>query len=139
VIKYGEFELDDDIARVDLEVVWTFLSTEAYWSTWRSREDVEGLVRRAWRVVSAYDADSHLVGFARAVSDELNFAYLADVFVLPEHRGTGLGAALICEMVDNGPGRDFRWLLHTADAHGLYAKFGFAAPDRDLMERKSKR
>jgi GNAT superfamily N-acetyltransferase len=76
-----------------------------------------------------------MVGFARAVSDGLILAYLADVYVLPDHRGHKLGEALVAEMVDNGPGKNFRWMLHTSDAHGLYAKFGFAAPDQTFMER----
>jgi GNAT superfamily N-acetyltransferase len=78
--------------------------------------------------VGAYD-DTAMVGFARAVSDGVALAYLADVFVLDEHRGRGLGRRLVDTMIDGGPGADFRWLLHTADAHGLYAGFGFAAPD----------
>jgi GNAT superfamily N-acetyltransferase len=77
-------------------------------------------------------------GFARAVSDGIQLAYLADVFVLAEHRGHGLGRRLE-EMVERGPGAAFRWLLHTADAHGLYAQFGFAAPDATLLERPGAR
>ena len=58
--------------------------------------------------------------------------YLADVFVLPEHRGHGLGVELVRFTVDEGPYADRRWLLHTADAHGLYEKFGFASNERRL-------
>lgn len=121
-------ELDDDPGRVDLDVVWDFLSTEAYWGRWRSREDVARQVRGAWRVVGA-STGSGLVGLPRAISDGVGFAYLADVFVLPGHRGRGLGRRLVATMIDEGPGAGFRWLLHTADAHGLYGRFGFAAPE----------
>ena len=100
MIRHRAFELDDDVVRVDLDVVWSFLFTEAYWGRWRSRADVERLVRDAWRVVGAYDADQQLVGFARAISDDLNLAYIADVFVLPANRGQGLGEALVREMID---------------------------------------
>jgi GNAT superfamily N-acetyltransferase len=62
-------------------------------------------------------------------------AYLADVYVLAEHRGRGLGVELVREAVDDGPQRDLRWLLHTKDAHGLYAKFGFGPPSDRLLER----
>jgi len=130
--------IDADPARVDLDVVWEFLSTQAYWGRWRSREDVAAQVRSAWRVVGAYtpgDGDGAMVGFARSVSDGVALAYLADVFVLPAHRGHGLGRALVAEMIDAGPGAQFRWLLHTADAHGLYTPFGFAPPDSMLLER----
>jgi GNAT superfamily N-acetyltransferase len=76
-----------------------------------------------------------MVGFARAVSDGVAFAYLADVFVLSEHRGHGLGRRLVETMVERGPGGNFRWMLRTADAHGLYERFGFATPDAMLLER----
>ena len=132
------YELDDDPARVDLDVVWGFLSTEAYWGRWRSREDVVRQVTGAWRVVGAYDGGT-MVGFARAVSDGVAFAYLADVFVLDEHRGRGLGRRLVDAMIEGGPGADYRWHLHTADAHGLYGRFGFVAPDATLLERPGRR
>jgi GNAT superfamily N-acetyltransferase len=134
------YELDDDPARVDLDLLWTFLSREAYWARWRTREDVERQVRGAWRVVGAYDtASGAMVGFARAISDGVSLAYLADVFVLREHRGAGLGRRLVAEMIDCGPGAAFRWLLHTDDAHGLYAQFGFGPPDATFLERPSRR
>jgi GNAT superfamily N-acetyltransferase len=130
----ADYLIDDDPARVDLDVVWSFLSTQAYWGRWRSREDVARQVRNAWRVVNAYHGNA-FVGFARAASDGVALAYLADVFVLPTHRGRGVGRRLIGKMIDDGPGAGFRWLLHTADAHGLYAEFGFVAPDSTLLER----
>jgi GNAT superfamily N-acetyltransferase len=62
-------------------------------------------------------------------------AYLADVYVEPAHRGRGLGRALVAAMVDGGPGAGFRWMLHTSDAHTLYAGFGFTRPDDTYLER----
>jgi GNAT superfamily N-acetyltransferase len=135
------YELDDNPARVDLDVVWGFLSTEAYWGRWRTRDIVEQQVRSAWRVIGAYERRSgKMVGFARALSDGCALAYLADVFVLPAHRGQGLGVRLVRAMIEDGPGATFLWMLHTADAHGLYAKFGFA-PRRDerYLERPAQR
>jgi GNAT superfamily N-acetyltransferase len=130
------YELDDDPARVDVDAVWAFLSTEAYWARWRTRVDLEAQLASAWRVVGVYGlATGAQVGFARAFSDGAAMAYLADVYVLPEHRGHGLGHALVAAMVDDGPGASYRWLLHTADAHELYAAHGFAPPDRTLLER----
>jgi ribosomal protein S18 acetylase RimI-like enzyme len=108
------FELDADPARVDLDAVWAFLSTEAYWGTERSRELVERQVREATRVVGLY-REGRQAGFARVMSDG-RIAYLADVYVLAEHRGRGLGVELVREAVDEGPQRDLLWLLHTRDA-----------------------
>ena len=129
----GGYELDDDPARVDVDAVHAFL-TEAYWSEGRSRETVEHLVRGAQRVVGLYH-DGAQVGFCRAISDDASIAYLADVYVLSEHRGRGLGDELVREMVDNGPYAHLRWLLQTRDAHGLYRRMGFGEPGERLMER----
>ena len=111
-----------------------FLSTESYWALGRSRETVERLVRESQRVVGLY-RDDRLLGFCRAVSDGVSFAYLADVYVHPEARGRGLGAEIVREMVERGPYADRKWLLHTEDAHGLYEKLGFAPPNYKVMER----
>jgi GNAT superfamily N-acetyltransferase len=60
--------------------------------------------------------------------------YLADVYVLQEHRGGGRGVELVREIVENGPFANRRWALHTRDAHTLYTRFGFG-PNERLMER----
>jgi GNAT superfamily N-acetyltransferase len=68
--------------------------------------------------------------------DGVAFAYLADVYVLPEYRGRRLGEALVGEMVEGGGRlRERRWLLHTFDAHGLYRRFGWGEPSDRVMER----
>jgi GNAT superfamily N-acetyltransferase len=128
------YELDDDPARIDVDAVHRFLSTEAYWALGRTRTHVERLVRGATRVVGLY-RDGAQLGFCRAVSDDTSFAYLADVYVLPEHRGRGLGEELVREMVENGAYAGRSWILHTEDMHRLYAKLGFAPPGRKLLER----
>jgi GNAT superfamily N-acetyltransferase len=86
------------------------------------------------RVVGLYHGGRQ-VGFARAVSDGSVVSHLADVYVLPEHRGGGLGVELVREMIEHGPLADRRWLLHTSDAHGLYRRFGFGPPTERLVER----
>ena len=128
------FELDDDPARVDVDELHRFLSTEAYWALGRPRETVKRLVRDAQRVVGLY-RDGRQVGFARAFTDGVAIVYLADVYVHAEFRGRGLGVELVREMVDNGPYGDLKWILHTTDAHGLYEQFGFGRPDAKVMER----
>ena len=127
-------ELDDDPARVDLEELHRFLSNDAYWALGRPLETVERLVREAQRVVGLYEGD-RLVGFCRAVTDGVSIVYLADVYVLAELRGRGLGMELLREMIENGPYVERKWILHTEDGHGLYEKLGFAAPNYKVMER----
>jgi GNAT superfamily N-acetyltransferase len=133
----GGVELDDDPGRIDVEAVHRFLAEESYWASGRPRDVVERLVREASRVVGLY-RDGRQIGFSRTVSDGVAFAYLADVYVLPEYRGSGLGLELVRETVDRGPFAGCRWLLHTADAHAFYERLGFHAPSELLMVRDPK-
>jgi GNAT superfamily N-acetyltransferase len=129
------YELDDDPGRVDVDAVHAYISGESYWGQGRPRATVERVVRKADRVVGLYK-DGAQVGFCRAVTDEgARVAYLADVYVLAEHRGRGLGLELVREMVDSGPLAGHTWLLHTRDMHSLYTKVGFGLPGERLMER----
>jgi len=130
----GSYEIDDDPARVDAGAAVAFLTTQAYWGRWRGAQDIKGQIAEAWRVVGAYDRAGAMVGFARSYGDG-GCAYLADVYVLAEHRGAGLGKAIVRMMIEDGPGAGWRWMLHTSDAHGLYRQFGFARPDGRYLER----
>lgn len=132
-----DYVFDDDPQRVDADVVWAFLSTDAYWGRWRTRADIDRQLANAWRIIGCYHSGDGMVGFARAVSDGVAFAYLADVFVVREHRGRGLGERIVAAMIEDGPGAKFRWMLHTEDAHDLYRKYGFREPDYKVMERPS--
>ena len=127
-------EFDDDPARVDTAAVHDYLANESYWAKGRPYDVVERLVRDAQRVVGVYD-DARQVGFARAFTDGVSLVYLADVYLLPDYRGRGLGLRLIREMVENGPYAELRWILHTRDAHGLYRKVGFGQPSERVMEK----
>jgi GNAT superfamily N-acetyltransferase len=128
-------ELDDDPNRIDVDAVHDFLSNHAYWAQGRPRETVERTIQEAGRVVGLY-ADGRQIGFARAFTDGVAVVYLADVYVLPEFRGRGLGVELVREMVEASPWPDTKWLLHTRDAHDLYRRFGFGAPSERVMERQ---
>ena len=131
-------QLDDDKNRIDVAEVHRFLSQEAYWAIGRPRETVERLISEASRVVGVYDRDRQ-IGFCRAFTDGVALAYLADVYVLPEYRGRGLGEELVREMVENGPFAHVKWILHTEDMHPLYRKFGFTEPNYKLLERPATR
>ena len=130
----GGYELDDDRDRVDVDLVHRYLSEEAYWALGRSRETVERLVRESTRVIGVYRGEEQ-VGFTRVMSDGTAMAWLGDVFVLPEHRGHGLGVELVREAVEHPPHRELAWFLNTRDAHPLYARFGFEEPTERTMVR----
>jgi GNAT superfamily N-acetyltransferase len=127
-------ELDDDPDRVDVEAVYRFLSEEAYWVLGRSRETIERLVRESTRVIGAYDGE-RLVGFCRVMSDGSNMAWLGDVYVESDHRGRGIGTAIVEEAFDHPAHRDCFWYLSTRDAQELYRKFGFEAATERTMVR----
>jgi GNAT superfamily N-acetyltransferase len=131
----GGFELDDDPARIDREGVHRYLSEESYWAAGRARDVMDELIETAARVVGLYDAGGRQVGFARVVSDGHTVSYLADVYVLEEARGRGLGLELVRYAVDEAPVAGTKLILHTRDMHRLYAKLGFAAPGERTMER----
>lgn len=129
------YELDDEPARIDHEAVHRFLSGEAYWALGRPREVVDATIADAARVVGLYHEGSQ-IGFVRIVSDRHTVAYVADVYVLAEHRGRGLGVTMMEFAVTEGPLAHIRkWGLHTRDAHDLYRRLGFGDPDGRYMER----
>jgi GNAT superfamily N-acetyltransferase len=131
----GNLELDDDRERIDRVEVHRWLSEVSYWAAGRARETQERLIDTATRVVGLYDGDRQ-IGFCRAASDKVSFVYLADVYVLEEYRGRGLGEALVGFMLDDDELANVRWFLHTTNMHALYRKFGFEDPDYKVMERR---
>ena len=127
-------ELDDDRSRIDRVEVHRYLSDESYWAKGRPRETQDRLIEAAARVVGLYDGDRQ-IGFCRAATYGVSFVYLADVYVLEEYRGRGLGEALVREMVEGSDMTHLKWLLHTSDMHPLYRKLGFDVPGPKVMER----
>jgi GNAT superfamily N-acetyltransferase len=121
------YELDDDRDRMDVDAI----------HVGRSRETVQLLLSTAFRVVGLFH-HGRQVGFCRAISDGAVHAYLADVYVLDEHRGKGLGVAMVQEMVEGGVLAEARWMLHTRDAQTLYHRFGFGPASERAMERSGR-
>jgi GNAT superfamily N-acetyltransferase len=119
-------EVSSDPGRLDIDRIHRWLSEDAYWSLGRARDVVERSVERSLNF-GAYDAHGDQVGYARVVTDHATFAWLCDVYVEPSSRGAGVGTALIEAVLARLAGlRLSRTLLATADAHALYAGYGFA-------------
>lgn len=126
--RRGGLTISTDPARLDLAVVHGFL-TESYWAKGIPIETVRRSIEAS--LPFGLYRGPRQIGFARVVTDFATFAYLADVFVLPEARGEGLGTWLVETVVSHPRLQGLRrWVLLTADAHGLYRKFGF----RELAE-----
>ena len=122
------YTISTDPQLLDISRIYSYLSEESYWAQERSREQVERSIRHSL-CFGVYTAGADLprqVGFARVVSDFATFAYLADVFILPEYQGQGLGKWLVATMLSHPDLRSVgRWMLYTEDAHELYRRFGF--------------
>ncbi len=130
------YSLSSDPARQQIAVIHGFLS-RSYWAEGVSEE----IVRRSMAhslCFGVFARDGAQVGFARVISDRTTFAYLADVFVLEEHRGRGLAERLMRMVVAHPDLQGLRrFMLCTKDAHGLYVKAGFSAVAKPeiLMEK----
>jgi GNAT superfamily N-acetyltransferase len=124
-----------DATRLDREAIWRFLRT-SYWSAGVAREVVERGIENSMPF-GLFAPGGDQAGFARVVTDRARFAWLADVFVLEPHRGRGLGVWLVGTVLSHPDLAGLRLLLGTADAHGLYDRFGFAPVDSErMMERR---
>jgi GNAT superfamily N-acetyltransferase len=127
----AQFEISTDPARLDIELIHGFLES-SYWAKGRRRAVVERSIRNSL-CFGVYCAGRQ-VAFARVVSDRAVFAYLMDVFVIPEFRGRGISKALMRSVLAHPELQNLRvFLLATRDAHSLYTQFGFrplAMPER---------
>lgn len=138
---HGAYTIDDDPARIDFARVHAWLAS-TYWSQGVARETVERAARYSALVIGVYAAPSsgsaraEQVGYLRVVSDRTTFAWVCDVFVDDAHRGAGLARAMVRFALAHPDFQGLRrWLLATADAHGVYKAIGFEPltnPDRWL-------
>jgi N-acetylglutamate synthase-like GNAT family acetyltransferase len=125
--------ISSDPALLNLDVIHGFIA-QSYWAKDIPKPLVERMIRNSlcWGVYHR----AAQVGFARVITDQATFAYLADVFILPEHRGKGLSKALVATILAHPDLQGLRrWMLVTADAQSLYEQFGFKAvpqPERHM-------
>ena len=120
--------ISDDPARFDADAMHDFLEVEGYWAQGRTRDQTSvGAANSV--VLGVYGPDGAMVGGARVVTDRASFGWLTDVYVLAEHRGLGLGRAVVAAACEHPSVAGIkRLLLRTADAHELYRSLGFTEP-----------
>jgi GNAT superfamily N-acetyltransferase len=129
-LAHGDYPISTDRTRLDLDAVHRFMAEGSYWAEGRPFEVQRRAVEHSALVVGAYTPAGEQVGFARMVTDLATWAWLCDVYVVPEHRGGGLGTAVVRTIVEHPDVAGVRWqFLATRDAHELYAKFGYRALD----------
>ncbi|HLI93217.1 MAG TPA: GNAT family N-acetyltransferase [Puia sp.] len=125
----GAFSISTDPSRLDVRFIHDYLSKESYWATGMPMEKLVTAVEHSMNF-GLYHGDRQ-IGYARIVTDYSRVAYLADVFVIGEYRGQGLAKWLVGEIMRCPELQGLRrWMLHTKDAHGLYAQLGWSAPTK---------
>ena len=135
-MREDDFLISTDLEQLDVTMIYRFLSEESTWAIGISRDIVERAIDNSL-CFGGY-VDGRQVAFARVVTDYATFANLVDVFVLPPYRGRGYSEQLMDAIMAHPSLQGLRrFTLATFDAHGLYARYGFAAPSRPelLMER----
>jgi GNAT superfamily N-acetyltransferase len=133
----GEYTISTDRARLDVELIHRFLSESSYWAQGRPREVVERSIEHS--LAFGIYLGEQQVGFARVITDYATFAWIADVFIVEEFRGQGLGQWISEVMIAHPDLQGFRrWVLATKDAHELYRRVGFHELQRveRWMERR---
>ncbi|MFD0268408.1 GNAT family N-acetyltransferase [Streptomyces sp. NPDC127106] len=124
------YEISTDPARLDVGLTHRWLSEDAYWAIGRSRQKHEDAIASSVNFGVYDQASGAQLAYARVVTDRATFAWLCDVYVDPAARGKGLGGALVEAVKEHlEPYGIRRILLATADAHGVYARYGFTPLD----------
>jgi GNAT superfamily N-acetyltransferase len=128
-------DISTDKSKLQIEVIHRFLST-AYWAKGRTLQEVEKTIEHC--LCFGVYLDEKQIGFARVATDYTIFAYLMDVFILPEYRGKGYSKLLMKAIHEEPQLQSCKvWMLKTLDAHGLYKQFGYTElkhPEK-IMER----
>jgi GNAT superfamily N-acetyltransferase len=138
------FTISTDKQYLDTDVIHHFLSVDSYWAKGITMDKVQKAIEKSSICFGMYEGDpvngeARQIGFVRAVTDFVRFAWIMDVFVLPEYRGRGLSKWMIETMVEQSELKDVRkMMLCTFDAHGLYEQYGFQTLDDPeiFMQRK---
>ena len=130
----GEYSISTDVSKLNVGTIHHYLSEESYWAKGIPKHIVEKSIANSSCFGLFYNNEQ--IGFARLVTDKATFAYLADVFVLKEHQGKGLGKWLMRTIQSHPELQQLRrWLLTTKDAHGLYEQLGWQKPSADYAYR----
>jgi GNAT superfamily N-acetyltransferase len=137
MIKHPElprYTISTDRSMLNLDVIHNHLSNKSYWAIGIPFETVQRSIDNS--MCFGIYHNNEQVGFARLITDKATFAYLADVFILQEHRGKGLSKWLMQTIQDHPELQGLRrWLLGTRDAHALYEQFGWTVLSEEVRPR----
>ncbi len=118
------YKVSSNIKDMNLPAIHSYISG-SYWAKGIPITIMEKAINNSL-CFGVFTESGQQVAFARMVTDCATFAYLADVFVLNEHKGKGISKWLM-KFILNDPNLQGirRMTLATSDAHGLYEQFGF--------------
>jgi GNAT superfamily N-acetyltransferase len=127
-MNFNDVVISTDKSKLDINLIHNFLST-TYWAKGRTIEEVKTSVENS--LCYGMFIQNRQIGFARIITDFVVFAYLMDVFIIPEFQGMGLSKLLLKTILEEEKfSKVKKWMLATADAHGLYTKYGFKMMDK---------
>jgi GNAT superfamily N-acetyltransferase len=130
IITNGQYYISTNKEFLDVPTIHRFLSNDSYWAQGISIEAVKATVHYTPICYGVYEGNPEIesakqIGFARVVTDMVRYAWLGDVFILPEYRGKGLSKWLMASIMEHPQLKGVSFNLSTNDAHGLYSQFGF--------------
>ena len=134
-IQKDNFIISTDKEKLDIKMIYRFLS-QSYWASNRTLEQVKESIKHSL-CFGVYQPETQ-IGFARIISDYSTFSYLADVFIIPEFRGLGLGKWLVETIFSLDEVRNVRCMLLTTNAHKIYEQVDFTIfpyPERVMIKK----
>lgn len=118
------YKISTDLSLLDFDTIFNYLDQQSYWAKGMPPQKLKKALEHS--ICFGVYKDGAQAGFARVVTDKATFAYLCDVFILPENQGIGLSKWLMQTIMAHPDLQSLRrWALATLDAHGLYKQFGF--------------
>lgn len=124
-MSWQKVNITTDKNKMDVDMIYDFLTKDAYWAKGRSRTQVEKTIQHSL-CFGAFNETGEQVGFARVATDFVIFAWLMDVFVVPEYKGKGIGKQLVESVISHPELKQVKGIgLRTEDAQGFYKEFGF--------------
>ena len=132
-----EYSFSREKSKLKVDKIHDYLCHQSYWAKGRSLERVKQSINNSV-CFGLYDSKDNQLGFARVVTDNVVFSYLMDLFIFEEYRDKGLGTKLVKHILEEPDLQVRLWFLGTAEAHGLYEKFGFSNldnPERFMFKR----
>ncbi len=136
-VRKGKYSISTDKRKLNFKTIYEFIS-HSYWAEGRKPDIMRSAIKNS--ICFGLYCKAKQIGFARVISDQATFAYLADVFIIEEYRGKGLSKWFMKAIFKHEKFSSVKsWLLATKDAHGLYMKFGFESlkePDKFMQMKK---